>query len=64
MTDTPVTKTVRTPGRPRQDPCAKVSTWLPADDADRLLRLAHRHGVSLSAVVRRLVILRLRDTPE
>lgn len=57
----PVTRTARPRGRPRTDePRACVSTWLPAAQAEQLARLARHQGVSVSAVVRRIVILRLR----
>jgi hypothetical protein len=56
----PVTRTARR-GRPTATtPHAQVSTWLPACDAERLVRLARAQRVSVSAVVRRIVILRLR----
>jgi hypothetical protein len=49
------------PGRPRADePGASVSTWLRAEDHDRLIRLAQQHDMPVSALVRRLLELKLR----
>jgi hypothetical protein len=42
---------------------ASVSTWLPAPDADRLIEVARRHDVSVSAMLRRFVIIQLRAEP-
>lgn len=51
---------VRPRGRPRvEEPRASVSTWLPAGAHDRLIELAKREEQSISATVRRLLILRL-----
>ncbi len=48
-------------GRPRvKDPGHSVSTWLQPIDHDQLARLASEHEVSISALVRSLIILRLR----
>jgi len=48
-------------GRPRNAaPSCSVSTWLPADAHDKLIRLANHEETSVSALLRRLVILRLR----
>jgi hypothetical protein len=47
-------------GRPRNiEPGSTISTWVSASEHDRLLRLAQRREESLSATVRRLLILRL-----
>ncbi|MEO8682574.1 MAG: hypothetical protein ABI665_26235 [Vicinamibacterales bacterium] len=47
-------------GRPRVDePCATVSTWLPAKHHDRLIQLAKANELSISATVRQLLMLRL-----
>ena len=47
-------------GRPRLDvPGASVSTWLRPHEHDRLIRLAQRRDVSISALVRQILILRL-----
>lgn len=47
-------------GRPRADePGTSITLWLPEREADRVLRLAHRHGVSASKVVRQLITTRL-----
>ena len=49
-------------GRPRvSDPGATATTWLRASEHDRLIALAHRYDLSVSAVVRRLVLMALRD---
>lgn len=49
-------------GRPRaKDPSTTVLTRLPNSYYDRLTKIAHRHGISMSSVVRNIVILRLRD---
>ncbi len=54
MADEPPTP--RKGGRPpAREPGAIVSTWLPASDHDRLLRLAARRDETLSALVRRLL---------
>jgi hypothetical protein len=48
-------------GRPRNaEPSSSVSTWLPAREHDKLIRLAQHEDVSISALVRRLLNLRLR----
>lgn len=48
-------------GRPRVDePRATVSTWLPASYHDRLIELANQQDVKVSALVRQLLILRLK----
>jgi hypothetical protein len=48
-------------GRPRNvEPSSSVSTWLPAGEHDKLIRLANEEETSVSALVRRLLRLRLR----
>lgn len=48
-------------GRPRvEEPHATVSTWLPASYHDRLIQLANQQEVKVSALVRTLLILRLK----
>jgi len=55
----PVTP-AKTRGRPRvTEPRTSVSTWLPAQYHDRLIQLANLRDESVSATVRRLLILRL-----
>lgn len=44
---------------PAAEPRTSVSTWLPASYHDRLIRVARQQDVSVSAVVRQLLILRL-----
>lgn len=47
-------------GRPRSDqPGKSITLWLPEAEADRVLRVANRHGISASQVVRKLLFLRL-----
>jgi len=47
-------------GRPRaEESHASVSAWLPASAHDRLIQLAKREEQSISATVRRLLILQL-----
>jgi len=48
-------------GRPRNaEPSSSVSTWLPSRTHDSLIRLAREEETSVSALVRRLVLLRVR----
>jgi hypothetical protein len=48
-------------GRPRvSEPRSTVSTWLPAHAHDRLIQIAKREELSISAVVRQLLIFRLK----
>jgi hypothetical protein len=48
-------------GRPRvSEPRSTVSTWLPAHAHDRLIQIAKREEQSISAVVRQLLIFRLK----
>ncbi len=47
-------------GRPPSDrPHNSVSTWLPSDAHDRLIKLANAREQSVSSLVRQLLILRL-----
>lgn len=47
-------------GRPRvEEPGSTVSTWLPKSEHDRLIAIATRRGDSVSAIVRRLLTVRL-----
>jgi len=51
-------------GRPRaSDPTTPASTRLPTSDYDRIVRLAVRHDIPVSAFIRELVQLSLRDFP-
>lgn len=51
----------RGPGRPRAaEPGSRLTTWIPGTTHDRLIALANRRGESVSALVRQLLILRLR----
>jgi hypothetical protein len=57
--DDPLGPAIR--GRPRaKDPGWRVSTWLRASELDHVIKLAHDHEISVSAVLRSLVILKLR----
>lgn len=51
----------RKPGRPRAtDPSSPVSTRVPESYHDRLIQLAAKHDVSVSAMVKTLLVLQLR----
>lgn len=47
-------------GRPRVSPHYPVATWLPGDTYDRLIRRAQQEDTTVSALVRRLVILQIK----
>jgi predicted HicB family RNase H-like nuclease len=50
----------RKPGRPRADePRTSVSSWIPARDHDRLIRLANQREVSVSTLVSQMLSARL-----
>lgn len=52
----------RKPGRPKADePSTSVSTWIPAREHDRLIRLAQRKEQSVSETVRQLLRQRLME---
>lgn len=54
-------KVARPRGRPRvEEQRSTVSTWLPASQHDRLIRLANQQEKSVSALVRSLLLLRIR----
>lgn len=56
--------TERRRGRPRvADPVSPVSTRLPTPTYDRLIALANRREVSVSALIRQIVILQLHKPP-
>lgn len=56
----PVTHRKNVGGRPKaSEPRSTVCTWVPARTHDRLLEAAKAHRMSLSAYVRRVVILTL-----
>lgn len=49
-------------GRPRVPaPVERLSTRIPPAEYDRLARLARREGMSLSALVRQVILVVLRD---
>jgi len=62
MNDPKVRLTVRSPGRPRLDdqPLERVSTRVPLDTYDRLTEIAEHRNVSVSMLVRQLLVLRLK----
>jgi len=61
MAEQPTTATVRRPrGRPRlSQPGVRVSTWLPQEETDRLMRLASKSDHSVSALVRKIITSKL-----
>lgn len=53
---------VRKRGRPRaKSPLTPVTAWISPRVHDRLARLAIKHDVSVSSVVRRVIVLALKD---
>lgn len=49
-------------GRPRvKEPRSSVSAWVPSRYHDRLTRIALRQGVSVSRVVKRAIVVFLKD---
>jgi hypothetical protein len=46
---------------PAQEPCTTLSTWIPNAHYDKLAEIARRHDVSMSTLVRRVIILRLHE---
>jgi hypothetical protein len=55
-----IPEVVRPRGRPRvEEPMSSVSTRLPSDAYDRLIRAANQQDKSVSSLVRQLLILRL-----
>jgi hypothetical protein len=60
VTDASV-QVVRPRGRPRApEPGSSVSTWVPQAYHDRLIQLAEKHDVSVSSLVKTLLVLQLR----
>jgi len=52
-------------GRPRNpEPGARVSTWMPASEHDRLCRLALQRDESVSSLVRRILTARRQPPHE
>jgi hypothetical protein len=50
-------------GRPKvEEPRSSVSTWMPATYHDRLIRLANQNEVSVSSMVRRILVLQLQTS--
>jgi hypothetical protein len=47
-------------GRPRTDPGSRLSTWVRADEHDRLIKLAKTRDTTVSALVRHLLQRTLR----
>jgi hypothetical protein len=53
---------IRKRGRPRvPEPRSAVMTWVPVHVHDRLIDLAQRYDMSVSAVLRRVIVLSLND---
>ena len=44
---------------PAEEPSTSLSTWIPTQHYDRLAKHANRQGVSMSALVRDMIILQL-----
>lgn len=59
--DTTDTSTPRPRGRPRvEQPGSTVSTWLRQAEHDRLIELANQREKSVSALIRQLLLLKIR----
>lgn len=51
-------------GRPRvNEPRSSVSTWVPQSYHDRLIKMAEQKDVSVSMLVRSMLILQIKKTP-
>ena len=51
-------------GRPRaEEPCTSVSTWMPDRYHDRLIEMANEKNVSVSRLVRHLLVIQLKKLP-
>ena len=62
MSDSPQMVTTRKRGRPRaSEPHMRVSTWVSQRQFDRLCGIAQRRGVSVSSLVRRVIVLQFKD---
>ena len=49
-------------GRPRcEEPRSSVSTWVPASYHDRLIKMAQNNDVSVSRLVRSLLMIQLKQ---
>lgn len=49
-------------GRPRAAmPGTTVSTWLPQDDCDHLIKIAHQRDQSLSSIIREKLVRKPSD---
>lgn len=46
---------------PAEEPCTSLSVWIPTKYYDRLAQLANGHQVSMSALVRQMIVLQLRQ---
>lgn len=63
-TGDPVISQGRRPGRPRsRQPGSRVSTWITQAHHDRLCQIAQRRGESVSSLLRRVIVLKLKDDP-
>jgi hypothetical protein len=59
----PDVDTVKRRGRPRVEtpkPGVSASTWLQPNEYDRLVKQANQQGISVSSLVRQLLVLKLR----
>ena len=51
-------------GRPRADtPGASVSTWMPVTYHDRLVKMADARGLSVSRLVKQMIVFQLHGFP-
>lgn len=58
----PVISEGRRGGRPRNSkPHSVVSTWITQAHHDRLCQIAQRRGESVSSLLRRVIVLKLKD---
>jgi hypothetical protein len=56
-----VVGTGRKRGRPRvEEPRSSVSTWVPSRLHDTLIDLAKKHDVSVSSMVRTMLVMQIR----
>lgn len=46
---------------PAQERYSSVSTWVPTRYHDRLIDMANQRGMSVSGLVKQIIVLRLRD---
>jgi hypothetical protein len=64
VTDIKLTPVPNRGGRPRaQTPCTSVSTWVPATYHDRLVKMADARGLSVSRLVKQMIVFQLHGFP-